>query len=343
MPYNGTSVSAMQIVPNKFGEYILNRTTEKSALVRSGIFTSDQVLRRLINGTPHGGRFIEMPMFNALDNAIDDDIFNETALDPKAITTGSTSATILMRQKAWGATDLARVYGGADPMAAIANLLSDWWIQKEQKIVKSILNALLDSASGCLKDHFVDISAAEGKDYIDVETTLDAKQVMGDAADKLGVVFMHSATYTSLQKQQQIQTVYNSDLKVHITTYLGYQVIVDDDMPVDLPEEPGQPATYTTYFIGKGAFAREDGTPEGFITVETDRDKLAGQDVLINRRALVIHPLGCSWNTSAVLNTATDKYPANVDLAKPANWTLGVHHKKVPIVALKHKLLMQLG
>ena len=331
MPFNGTTVTAMQIVPNKFGEYILNRTSDKSALVRSGIFTSDQVLRRLINGTPQGGRFIEMPMFNALDNAIDDDIFNETALDPKAITTGSTSATILMRQKAWGATDLARVYGGADPMAAIGNLLSDWWIQKEQKIVKSILNALLDKDAGCLKDHFVDISADGVKPYIDVDTTLDAKQVMGDAADKLGVVFMHSATYTSLQKQQQITTVYNSDLKVHLTTYLGYQVVVDDDMPVD-------EGKYTTYFIGKGAFAREDGTPEGFLTIETDRDKLAGQDVLINRRALVIHPLGCSWNTAAVLATSTDKYPSNVDLAAPANWTLGVHHKKVPIVALKHTL-----
>lgn len=326
-----TTVSAMQIVPNKFGEYVLNRTTEKSALVRSGIFTSDQVLRRLINGMPQGGRFIEMPMFNALDNSIDDDIFNETALTPNAITTASTSATILMRQKAWGATDLARVYGGADPMAAIGNLLSDWWVQKEQKIVKSILTALLDASAGCLKDHMVDISGEDSANYIDVNTTLDAKQVMGDAADKLGVVFMHSATYTSLQKQQQITTEYSSDLKVHITTYLGYQVIVDDDMPADS-------GVYTTYFIGKGAFAREDGTPEGFITVETDRDKLAGQDVLINRRALVIHPLGCSWNTGATLTTSTDKYPANVDLAKPANWTLGVNHKKVPIVALKHKL-----
>ncbi len=273
-----TTVSAMQIVPNKFGEYILNRTTDKSTLVRSGIFTSDQVLRRLINGMPQGGRFIEMPMFNALDNSIDDDIFNETALSPNAITTKSTSATILMRQKAWGAT----------------------------------LTGLLDVNSGCLKDHMVDISTKSNANYIDVNTTLDAKQVMGDAADKLGVVFMHSATYTSLQKQQQITTEYSSDSKVRIITYLGYQVIVDDDMPVDS-------GNYTTYFIGKGAFAREDGTPEGFITIETDRDKLAGQDVLINRRALVIHPLGCSWNTSATLTTATDKYPANVDLAKPEN------------------------
>lgn len=331
MAFNGTSISAMQIVPNKFSEYILNRTTDKSALVRSGIFTSDPVLRRLINGTPQGGRFIEVPMFNALDNSIDDDIFNETALDPKAITTESMSATILMRQKAWGATDLSRVMGGADPIGAIGNLLSDWWIQKEQKIVKSILGGLLDKTSGCLKEHLLDVSAEETYNYIDVNTTLDAKQAMGDAADKLGIVFMHSATYTSLQKQQQIITEYSSDLKVKITTYLGYQVIVDDDMPVASD-------VYTTYFIGKGAFAREDGVPDGFITVETDRDKLAGYDVLINRRAMVIHPLGCSWNTGATLTTSTDKYPANVDLAKPANWTLKVDHKKVPIVALKHKL-----
>ena len=70
---------------------------------------------------------------------------------------------------------------------------------------------------------------------------------MGDAADKLGMVFMHSATYTQLQKQQKIETEYNSDLKVKIDTYLGYEVTVDDGLPCDTST-----GTYTTYFMGRG-------------------------------------------------------------------------------------------
>ena len=124
-----TTISNMQLVPNKFTTYTLDRTTAKSALVRSGIATADNVASHLINGLPAGGKYITMPHYNALTG--DDDVFSETALTASNITTGSANATILMRQKAWGATDLARVMGGDDPMAAIGNMVSDWWLEKE--------------------------------------------------------------------------------------------------------------------------------------------------------------------------------------------------------------------
>lgn len=320
-----TSIADMQIVPNKFTEYTLQRTTEKSMLVRSGITTADARVSQLINGTPKGGNLIQMPFFNALTG--EDEVFGETALVPEGITTGSEFATLLVRQKAWGDTDLSKVFGGADPMAAIADLVADWWVGREQAIMLSILKGLFTAETGALKDHIKDISG-ETDAIISVDATLDAKQLMGDAYDKLGVVFMHSATYTRLQKNQQITTEYDSDLKVKIDYYLGYQVIVDDGMPVNS-------GVYDTYFIGKGAFAREDGMPQGLVGYETDRDSLASQNILINRRALVLHPLGVSFNAQAAL---AGKYASNTELANAANWTLAVDHKKVPIVCLRHKI-----
>ena len=192
--------------------------------------------------------------------------------------------------------------------------------------MKSILSGLF-AADGALSGHIKDISG-ETDNVISVDATLDAKQLMGDAYDKLGVVFMHSATYTRLQKNQQITTEYDSDLKVKIDYYLGYQVIVDDGMPVT-------GGVYDTYFVGKGAFAREDGMPEGLVGYETDRDSLASQNILINRRALVLHPLGVSWNSQAALSK---KYANNTELATAANWTLTADHKNVPIVCLRHKI-----
>ena len=320
-----TSIANMQIVPNKFTEYTLQRTTEKSMLVKSGITTADSRVSQLINGIPRGGNLVQMPFYNALTG--EDEVFGEAALVPEGIETGSEYATLLVRQKAWGDTDLSKVFGGSDPMAAIADLVADWWNVREQAIMLSILKALFTAETGALKNHIKDISA-DADAIISVDATLDAKQLMGDAYDKLGVVFMHSATYTRLQKNQQITTEYDSDLKVKIDYYLGYQVIVDDGMPVT-------GGIYDTYFIGKGAFAREDGMPQGLVGYETDRDKLGAQNFLINRRALVLHPLGVSFNPQANL---AGKYAANSELATAANWNLAVDHKKVPIVCLRHKV-----
>lgn len=326
-----TTIADLQIVPSKFSSYIIERTTEKSKLVKSGITVEDPTVSDVISGTPKGGNLITMPFYKPLSG--EDEVFGEEELGIDKIETDNEIATLLIRQKAWGDTDLSRVMGGTDPLSAIADLASDWWVTREQAIMLSTLKGLLDPSKGALKSHVLDVSAEKSTDcVIGVDNTLDAKQLMGDAYDKLGTVFMHSATYTTLQKQQKIDTEYSSDLKVKIDYYLGYQVEVDDGMPRDAGT-----GTYTTYFLGKGAFARNDGMPQGLIGVETDRKKLTAQNILINRRALVMHPRGLSWNANAVL-TGGKKYASNVDLEKAANWILKKDPKNIPIVALKHKL-----
>ena len=127
-----TTISDMQIVPEKFGQYVADRTIELNTFVNSGIATPDATVGQLINGTPQGGRFIQLPMWNPLDG--EDDTFSEADLTIGNITTKEARATLLIRGKAWGATDLAHVMGGADPMGAIAELIADWRNTKEQKI-----------------------------------------------------------------------------------------------------------------------------------------------------------------------------------------------------------------
>lgn len=323
-----TTIADLQIVPDKFTEYTLQRTTEKSMLVRSGIVTNDPQVSQLISGTPKGGNMIVMPYYNPL--AGEDEVFGEEAMTPENITSDNEMATLLIRQKAWGDTDLSKVFGGTDPIAAIGDLVADWWVTREQAIMLSILKGLFVADTGALKAHMLDVSGEASDSVINVDTTLSAKQLMGDAADKLGLVFMHSATYTSLQKKQQITTEFDSDLKVKIDYYLGYQVVIDDGMPVT-------GGVYDTYFIGKGAFAREDGMPQGLVGTETDRDKLASANYLINRRALVLHPLGVSFKKPTAFAN-NKKYAANSDLATAANWELKKDHKNVPIVCLRHKI-----
>lgn len=326
-----TTIADLQIVPSKFTEYTLERTTEKSMLVKSGIVISDPAVSEIISGTPKGGNLITMPFYNPLSG--EDEVFGEEEIGVDKITTDNEVATLLVRQKAWGDTDLSKVFGGTDPISAIGNLIADWWNEREQAVMLSTLKGILNPSSGALKAHVLDVSAAAGNDcIIGVDNTLDAKQLMGDAYDKLGMVFMHSATYTQLQKQQNIETEYDATLKIKIDYYLGYQVIVDDGMPYDSAVK-----TYMTYFLGKGVFARNDGMPRGLIGTEVDRNKLKAQNILINRRALVMHPLGLSWKADAAL-TGGKKYAANADLEKAANWTRKKELKNIPIVALKHRI-----
>lgn len=327
-----TIFANMQIVPEKFSEYVTERTTEKNTLVSAGIATPDAQVSKLINGTPEGGNFIQLPMWKPLEG--EDDVFSEEDLSVGNINTAQARATILLRGKAWGATDLARVKGGADPMKAIINLISDWRNTREQKVYLSILKGLF-AANGAMKDHLNDISAGTGEAaYISRESTLDTKQLLGDHYGSLGMVFVHSATYTYLQKKELILRqpwVNPVGETVEIETFMGYRVIVDDGMPV-------ADGVYDTYFMGKGAFIRDEGTPEGFIGTETDRDSLGGKSFLINRWAQIIHPRGLSFVSDGNFLNSAHPYAANADLELAENWKLVSDHKRVALACLKHKL-----
>ena len=326
-----TTIANMQIVPEKFSQYVIDRTTELNTFVNSGIATPDATVAALINGTPEGGRFIQLPMWNPLDG--EEDVFGEADVSVGNITTKEARATLLMRQRAWGSTDLAHVLGGADPMGAIAQLIADWRNTREQKIYLAILKGIFDSTNGALKDHVNDISKMEAANISDA-ATLDTKQLLGDHYGSLGMVFMHSAVYTYLQKNGMItrNPIFDpSQSSVEMERYLGYAIRVDDGMPVN-------DGVYDTYFVGAGAFIRQDGTPAGFVATETDRDKLGAKDYLINRWCQIIHPRGLSWTSNGVYTNEGHYYPANVDLEKADNWQLVVDHKKVPLACLKHKI-----
>ena len=231
-----TTIADMQIVPEKFSAYVTERTTEKSAMVNSGIATGDDVVQALINGTPAGGRFITIPAWQPLDASTEEDVFGEDEVSVGGIPTSDSRATLLMRQKAWGDTDLARVLGGADPMGAIINQMADWRLQREQKIYLAILKAILNPDAGALKAHVNDISAATSAKISD-GAALDTKQVLGDAYASLGMVFMHSAVYTYLQKNGMItrNPIFDpSQSPIEMERYLGYRIIVDDGMPYEV-------------------------------------------------------------------------------------------------------------
>lgn len=362
----------MVIVPEKFAAYVADRTTAKNKFVNSGIATSDSTIRALINGQPKGGRFVDIPMSNALTGK--PDVFGEGAVSVEKITTKSARATLMIWQKAWGDTDLAEVLGGEDPMGQVAIHMADWRNGCEQGIYTSILKGIMAKA---LKSHMNDISAKDGDaGCITDAATLDTKQLLGDHYESLGMVFMHSAVYTDLQKRGMItrKPVFDpSKSPVEMTEYLGYDIRIDDGMPwtgyvkgtdtatgaIPVTAENlefvkahstdesivegdyvvlGTPV-YDTYFVGKGAFVREEGMPKGLKAVETPRDEFTSTDYLINRWCQIIHPRGFSWVSDGNYLDENNYYPDYADLEVADNWKLITDHKKCSIACLRHKIV----
>ena len=124
-----------------------------------------------------------------------------------------------------------------------------------------------------------DISAVTGADAFTGSTFIDAAHKLGDAESKLTAVMVHSLVFATMRKQNLIEFIPNSEGVYNIPTYLGKRVIVDDSMPVTS-------GVYTTYLFGEGAIGYGEG--EAPVPTETDRDSLAGEEYLINRRHFIM-------------------------------------------------------
>lgn len=304
------------IVPELFTPYVIRKTTELSRLVQSGIISANPQLDKLITG---GGRTITMPKWNDLSG--EDEVLSESkALTADKITAGAEVATVLYRGKAWGANELAGCLAGDDPMDAIATLVAEFWNRKEQKVLISILEGVFASAD------MAELVSGDGTQAINAEAILDAKQKLGDAADKLTALAMHSAVFTQLQKLNLIQYIPNSRGEIVMPTYLGYRLVVDDSLPVN-------EGKYTSYLFASGVVSRGNGNPESLTQTEMDRDSLGSTDYLINRRAYVLHPQGMKWIGNPAGETAT-----NAELATGTNWERVADIKQMGMVKLVHKL-----
>lgn len=307
------------IIPEVFNPYVIERTAELSALVQSGIIERDPTFDVLASA---GGKLINMPFFKDLTG--DDEVLSDNgALTPGKITTGQDVAALLMRGRAWSVNDLAKALSGADPMGAIGDLVAAYWARQKQKVLISTLTGAFASTS--LVDNVSDISAGTGAAAnFTGETFLDASYKLGDAEEKLTAIMIHSTTLASLRKQNLIETTFDSDNKP-IYTYMGKRVIVDDS----LPQAAG---VYTSYIFGTGAIAEGNGSAP--VPTETDRDSLAGEDILINRQHFLLHPRGVAFQNTSVVGSS----PTNAELATADNWNRVYENKNIRIVQFKHKL-----
>lgn len=309
------------IVPEVFNQYVIERTAELSAFYQSGVVVNNPELDVLASS---GGRLINMPYWNDLTG--DDEVLSDTdPLSTDKITAGQDVAVLLMRGKAWRSNDLAKALSGDDPMRAIGDLVAAYWARRQQVTLISTLKGVFGAASTKMASNTHDISAEDGNDgAFTSESFLDASYKLGDAEERLTAISIHSMVYASLRKQNLIEYLLDSNNQ-KIPLYMGKRVIVDDGMPKD-----GD--VFTSYIFGAGAVGLGNGSAP--VPTETDRDKLAGDDILINRQHFLLHPRGVKFTDKSVAGSS----PTNVELSIGGNWERVYEPKNVRIVQFKHKL-----
>lgn len=320
----GTTLSDV-IVPELFTKYVVQKTMELSALFNSGIVTNNAEFDRLAS---EAAPIHNMPFFEDLQGD-SENVTEGTDLTAKKITSNKDVSTTIRRAAMWSATDLSAALAGADPMAAIGNLVAGFWARDMQKELINILNGVF--AATTMTNHVLDVSVEEGAAAnISASVFIDGLQMLGDAQSQLTAVAMHSAVKSYLKKQNLITTQRDSN-SVEFETYQDRRVIVDDGCPYS-------GGVYTTYLFGNGAIAFGNGNPVGFVATEVDRDKKKGSgvDYLINRRTFILHPRGVQWWTNS--SRAAVESPTRAELANKANWKRVYEDKAIRLVAIKHKI-----
>lgn len=320
------------IQPENWTPYMQELTAQKSELFQSGIIETGEMYNALVD---NGNSTVNMPFFQDLVGR-SQSLSESTPLDPKKITTSRDVAVIQRRGDAWSSQDLAKALSGADPSAAIASLVADYWVRDMQTTLLLILRGLFASTT-MAAEHVEDKAIEDGanaatSNLISSNAALDAFKLLGDELDAFSGMAMHSDIYWELEKQDVIEYLAPSEQNATpIRTYKGKTVLVDDTMPKVAGATSG--FKYTTYLFGPGAIAFGETRPMGEfgedISVEVDRDILAGVGYLTNRRYFLMHPKGVRWQGTIAGDT-----PADGELEAAVSWARVYERKNVRLGAL---------
>lgn len=335
------------IEPSVFTNYMSEAKPEKYILLQqSGILAPppEEVSSQFLAG----GTTIDMPFWQDLSRG-EPDIPND---DPDAIL--STDKIETSRDKAvkhnlvkgWSNMDMSGIVatGNADdPIKEIADKVQNWWYYAlEQKIIKTMTGVFADNSANDSSDMiysaYSDIASPLAANKISNAAINRARLTMGDQLEELTTICVHTDVYGTMLDDEKIDFIQPSNAPFRIPTYQGMTVLFSDQMPVVTGTNSDE---YTCYLIGRGAFAFMDHmssrpTPNGTESVEKDRLPTSGngggQDVLVTRKRVLLHPRGIKWTDNSRAATAA---PSNAELALAANWDRVYERKNIRFAALK--------
>src|SRR3954452_12341960 len=239
------------IIPTEFERYAIERTAELSRFGDSGIVEMAPEFDALAQG---GGREVRMPFWK--DLTANRQILSDAApLAVNKINADQDIARIHNDAQVWSVNHLAKVVSGDDPMQAIVDLVAQYWARTDEGLIVSCLKGMFAAGSmagNLLAIQSESVAGTASSTKLTGATFVDACAKLGDRADRLTAVAMHSVTEAALRKLDLIDFLPDSEGKPLLRVFQGRRVIVDDSLPVRAGTTDGQ--VHTTYLFGSGAF-----------------------------------------------------------------------------------------
>lgn len=330
--------------PTVYGSYTSVDNPETSAFVRSGVVATSPLLNGIARG---GGRSVIVPYWKDIDPTLEPNYSNDDPADlavPNKITSGTMTARKTWINQSFGEMDLVTELAGTSPLQHVRNRFGTYWVrQMNRRLIASCVGVMADNIATNSGDMTIDISGNVGAlANFTAEAFIDAAYTMGDNADSIRAIAVHSMIDAKMVKNDEIETIRDSQGNLVMRTYKGRAVIVDDSLPV---EGVGANRIYTSILFGAGAigfggvegaaFALGEGVPK--VAAEIDRTPQAGNgggmEAIIERRTWMLHPHGFDW----VEGTLVEMSPTLADLRLAAHWNRVVDRKQTPIAFLRTK------
>lgn len=323
------------VIPDIFTEYTVEPSIYKSRLYNSGVFEMNPALSGLLAG---GGETFQLPFWQDVSGT-SGDIPSETV----AATINNLAALKQIfrrhtRLKAWGTNDLVKVFAGNNPLESLQTMVNGYWGQVYDQIgIKSLQGLFVDNANDS-SDLIKNISGETGSAAVfSSDAVIEAQALLGEngtvgRGDLNGgdfvAIAVHPSTFAIMRKQNAIDFVAIGDQTRPTAFYMGMQVIVDRNMPVDT-------GVYDTYILKQGALQMGLSTV-GYQPTEIDRSPGTGFgiDALYTRRVFGIHPVGMAWLEGSVAGAS----PTDAELILDANWNRVYAAENMRAVLLRHKI-----
>jgi len=227
------------------------------------------------------GTKVKVPYFGSIGQweSIDD----THAFTPRNITQTDEEAIVYKIGIAFSITDWANMAGakgpgGRDPYEEAANQCLAGFAGK-------IDNMLIEAASAPIAGMSVDVYNATTPRTIDGDLVIDGRARWGDEADERALLVTHSKVENDMWKLKDTtgRNLLVSPTDGNLARFMGYPVGMSDRLA---PASGVTPPKYTTLLVKpKALVCWYNGTP----LVETDRDVLAGANVIVVSTYAVVH------------------------------------------------------
>jgi len=314
--------------PETFEQLIQEKSIEKNAFITSGVIVENDKLNAM---AATGGRTGEMPSYNPITkdepNYSTDN--NGSTSTPDNIASATQRWRLAAMNKSWSAMDLSRELALADPVEAITNSISDYWVTAEQsRLVSSCLGILADNVANDSSDMLYtiatdDVAAIVDAERISGDAIIMASATMGDRQNEFVAIAVHGLVYAHMRKTNQIDFVEDSEANTRFAMYQDMILIVDDGLPAVAGTNR---ITYTSILYKASAFGMGDGRVENASELERKPDSGdgGGETVIYSRESKIIHPWGLDFTSTTVTGTFSASL-ANLELA--VNWNR-IHNRK---------------